>query len=166
MSRYDITQAYMMTWDIPYYLRCFGRGLSLAQNVDAMFFEDRAPLKDEFDSLFSSLFSNPGVMATIAKALNTKDRGLTRTELPEATGIAYSGEFSRHLRAFVTGAFVTKYISFGNGRREAFYELTDTSACSGCASCGSRRPGRPTGSTSRTRGRWSHGGGMPSRTSA
>lgn len=54
MSRYDITQAYMIVGGIPFYLRCFEKTLSLPQNIDAILMSEDAVLKDEYDKLFSS----------------------------------------------------------------------------------------------------------------
>ena len=125
MSRYDIVQAYMMMGGVPFYLRYFDRTLSLAQNVDSLFFAENAILKDEFDRLFITLFVNPNEMIAIIKALFTKNRGLTRRELTEVTGIADSGDFSKKLKALISGGFIMKYSSFGNGKREDFYKLTD-----------------------------------------
>ncbi|MBO6128708.1 MAG: ATP-binding protein, partial [Pseudobutyrivibrio sp.] len=56
MSRYDVTQAYMMVGGIPFYLDQFNRELSLPQNIDAIFFSAKASLKKEFDRMFASLF--------------------------------------------------------------------------------------------------------------
>ena len=125
MSKYDIVQAYMMVGGIPFYLRYFDRTLSLAQNIDALFFSDNAVLKDEFDRLFTSLFVNPDEMQSIVRALFTKSRGLTRKEITEAVGIADSGDFSNKLKALISGDFIIKYSSFGNGKREDYYKLTD-----------------------------------------
>jgi len=125
MSRYDIVQAYMMVGGIPYYLKYFDRKLSLPQNIDAMFFADSAPLKEEYDRLFSSLFVNPDIMKSIIEALSTKNMGLTRQELLAKTGIANSGEFSSQLKALISGTFIMKYYSFGNSKRDEYYKLTD-----------------------------------------
>ena len=125
ISRYDIVQAYMMVGGIPYYLRYFDRSLSLPQNIDSIFFADNAPLKEEFDRLFSSLFSNPDVMKSIIAALSTKSSGLTRKELLRETGIADSGEFSAYLAALISGSFIIKYCSFGSSKREELYKLAD-----------------------------------------
>ena len=125
LSRYDITQAYMTVGGIPYYLNYFDKSLSVPQNIQAIFFDRNAPLKDEFDRLFSSLFTNPETMKAIVLALNSKNRGLTRNELLLETGIQDSGMLSRHLKALESGAFIMKYASFGNGKRESFYKLTD-----------------------------------------
>ena len=125
MSRYDIAQSYMMVGGIPYYLRYFNRELSLAQNINNVFFSDNAILKDEFDRIFASLFVNPEVMKRIVTALSSKNRGLTRRELTEKTGISDGGELSSQLKSLIAGDFIMKYCSFGNSRREEYYKLTD-----------------------------------------
>ncbi len=125
LSRYDMVQAYMTVGGIPYYLNYFDKALSIPQNIQALFFDRTAPLRDEFDRLFSSLFTNPEVMKTIVAALNSKKRGLTRNELLRKTGITDSGEFSKQLKALQSGAFIIKYDSFGNGKRDSYYKLAD-----------------------------------------
>ncbi|MBR0341434.1 MAG: ATP-binding protein, partial [Oscillospiraceae bacterium] len=125
LSRYDITQAYMAVGGIPYYLNFFEKTLSVHQNIQAIFFDKGAPLKNEFDRLFSSLFTNPETMKAIIVALNSKNRGLTRNELLNITGITDSGQLSKQLKALESGAFIFKYYSFGNGKREGFYKISD-----------------------------------------
>ena len=124
-SRYDMAQAYMAVGGIPYYLNYFNRELSLQQNIQALFFSPEAPLKEEFDQLFSSVFSNPDTMKAIVLALSQKNRGLTRKELLQETGITDSGEFSRHLNALLSGRFIMKYCSYGTGKREEMFKLID-----------------------------------------
>lgn len=125
LSRYDIAHAYMMAGGIPFYLNFFDKALSVTQNIQALFFDRGAPLKDEFERLFYSLFTNPEVMKSIVIALNSKNRGLTRKELLSKTGITDSGSLSRQLKALESGAFIMKYDSFGNGKRDSYYKLTD-----------------------------------------
>ena len=115
----------MMLGGIPYYLKYFNRKLSLPQNIDSIFFKPNAALKDEYDRLFSSLFTNPEMMKSIIKALSTKNRGLTRKEIISLTGIPDSGDLSNYLKALISGTFIIKYTSFGNSKREEFYKLTD-----------------------------------------
>ena len=52
LSRYDLIQAYMAVGGIPYYLNFFRKGVSLAQNIDALFFDTKAKLRLEFSKLF------------------------------------------------------------------------------------------------------------------
>ena len=125
LSRYDTTQTYMMLGGIPYYLNYFEKSLSVSQNIQALFFDKGAPLRNEFDRLFSSLFTNPEVMKSIVVAMNSKKRGLTRIELLEKTGITDSGAFSKQLKALESGSFIIKYDSYGNGKRSSFYKVSD-----------------------------------------
>ena len=125
MSRYDVAQAYMMVGGIPYYLNYFERGKSLSQNIQSIFFDPGAPLAHEFKLMFASLFTNAEVMQSIVKALGTRNRGLTRAELSKETGIADGGDLGKYLDALITGTFIIKYDSFGNGKRQSFYKLVD-----------------------------------------
>ena len=124
MSRYDMVQAYMMVGGIPYYLKYFEKGLSLPQNIERIFFSKNAILKDEYNRLFSSLFTNSDTMKSIIEALSTKRRGLSRKELTDYTGITDGGDLSKQLKAFINGDFITEYCSFGN-EKETMYKLTD-----------------------------------------
>ena len=46
LSRYDIAQSYMILGGIPYYMGYFQSGMSLAQNIDTLFFAKQAKLQD------------------------------------------------------------------------------------------------------------------------
>ena len=125
MSRYDVIQAYMMVGGIPYYLRYFNKRLSLAQNINEIFFAYEAPLKDEFNRMFASLFKNAEPIKQIIKAIASKNKGITRKELSEITGVTDSGEVSRQLNALIAGDFIIKYKSFGDNKRDEIYKLVD-----------------------------------------
>ena len=58
MSRYDIAQSYMIFGGIPYYMGYVNPEMSLAQNVDKLFFWKNAVLRDEYNRLFASVFVN------------------------------------------------------------------------------------------------------------
>ena len=59
----------MILGGIPYYWKYLERGKSLAQNIDALFFADSAPLRYEFNELYSSLFGRSDVYRRIVQAL-------------------------------------------------------------------------------------------------
>ena len=84
LSRYDIAQSYMILGGIPYYLGYMKKGLSLAQNIDLLFFDGNAKLSQEYNRLFASVFSNPEEMKRIVNFLGTKHIGFTRKEIMEA----------------------------------------------------------------------------------
>jgi hypothetical protein len=61
LSRQQIVEAYMIFGGIPHYLNQFERQLSFSQNVDQLCFAPGSPLRDEFDQLYASLFTNAKV---------------------------------------------------------------------------------------------------------
>ncbi|MBR5360745.1 MAG: AAA family ATPase, partial [Lachnospiraceae bacterium] len=54
-NRSQILQYYMIFGGVPFYWTFIRKGLSLAQNIDNILFAKDAPLKEEYDYLFSSI---------------------------------------------------------------------------------------------------------------
>lgn len=125
LSRYDIAQGYMVVGGIPYYLDYMRKGLSLAQNIDRMFFAEGAKLRDEYDLLFASVFSNPDQMKSIVQLLGTRHSGFTRQEILTKTGLDDGGAVTKLLKALEISDFIKSYIPFGKGKRDLHYKLTD-----------------------------------------
>ena len=125
LSRYDIAQGYMVVGGIPYYLDYMKKGLSLAQNIDRMFFAEGAKLRDEYDLLFASVFSNPEQMKSIVQLLGTRHSGFTRQEILAKTGLDDGGAVTKLLKALEVSDFIKSYVPFGKGKRDLHYKLTD-----------------------------------------
>lgn len=125
ISRYDMAQAFMLFGGVPYYLGMFRRGLSLAQNVDAILFRRSAPLRGEFSRLFASVFDNPESAEKIVRILETRSCGYTASEISAKSGISNGGGLSALLRSLVASDFVIKYVPFGFSKREVHYKLVD-----------------------------------------
>jgi len=125
MSHRDIAECYMSLGGIPYYWRYLKRGLSLAQNLDGLFFAADAPLADEFDELYSSLFKDAVTYKKVVTALSRRKAGLTRVELLEALGIRGTGKLTEVLETLESSGFIRSYRSFGRRKRDAIYQLTD-----------------------------------------
>lgn len=124
LSKYDIAQSYMILGGIPYYMGYFQSGMSLAQNIDHLFFSKQGKLRDEYNRLFASIFSNPELMKRIVGLLYTRNAGYTRSEIVEKVGINDGGTLSQSLNALIASDFVIKYIPFGKGKKE-HYKLVD-----------------------------------------
>ena len=125
MSRYNITQAYMILGGIPFYLDYFNPAYSLAQNVDALFFTRTAKLNDEFERLFSSIFDNAEKCMKVVRSLGKRHSGFTRDEISKMTESEPNGDFSKVLKALEESGFITRYIPYGGSKREVMYKLTD-----------------------------------------
>ena len=125
MSRYDIVQSYMALGGIPYYLGYYESGLSLAQNMDRLFFSRQAKLREEYDRLFTSVFDSPEYVRAIVELLYTKNAGFTRKEMIKRLGIQDGSRLSESLHALIASDFVVKYVPFGFSKREEHYKLID-----------------------------------------
>ena len=125
LSRYDIAQCYMAVGGIPFYLRYFKKGLSLAQNIDELFFTDGAKLRFEYDRLFTSVFANPGLVKSVVELLHTKNMGFTRREITEKLKISDGGAITSCLNALIASDFIIKYVPFGMNGKQEHYRLVD-----------------------------------------
>ena len=124
-SRYDIVQSYMIFGGIPFYLDALDERLSLAQNIDRLFFEKRARFSDEYDRLFASVFGSPESMKAIVNVLYKRKIGYTRKELSAVNGLPTGGALTAGLKALEVSDFIEKYVPFGKGKRETRYRLID-----------------------------------------
>jgi len=127
MDEYDIIQAYMTFGGIPFYLSQFDNDLSVAQNIDAILYEQDAILSGEFDKLFKSQFENPELMKTIVVELGKKRSGLTRDEIIKGAGLSSGGTFSKALSALEKSRLVTSFKPFGGG--DVRFRLSDPFCC-------------------------------------
>ncbi len=124
-SRLQILQYYMILGGVPYYYNQIERGMSLPQNIDNMFFKDGAPLRDEFQYLFSSTFKNPDVHLKIIEALAKKKCGLTREEIIKEAKLINSGDLTHKLEELESCSFIRKYNCFGRKEKGALYQIMD-----------------------------------------
>lgn len=124
-SRYDIVQSYMIFGGIPFYLDALDNRFSLAQNVDRLLFSKGAPFRDEFDRLFSSVFTNPEAMQALVRLIHTRRTGYTRKEISRFPGVPTGGALTSCLKALEASDFIEKYVPFGLGKRDTHYKLTD-----------------------------------------
>ena len=124
-SRYDITQSYMIFGGIPYYLGYIDKKLSLAQNVDRLFFSRNGILRNEYDRLFDSVFTNPEAIKAIVRLLYARNAGFTRKEIAEKLKITDGGTLTKNLNALLASDFVVRYVPFGFSKREEHYKLVD-----------------------------------------
>lgn len=126
MSRYNIAQAYMILGGIPYYLDYFNASMSLAQNIDVLFFSRRAKLGEEFNRLFHSVFDHADACMNIVRLLGKRHSGFTRNYIARQTGINANGDFTKILKALTGSGIVTTYMPFGSSQRGVLhYKLAD-----------------------------------------
>ena len=125
MSRYQIAECYMVLGGIPFYWSLLEKGLSLAQNIDKIFFARNGKLTNEFNLLYASLFKSPEQYIDVVTALGKKKVGMTREEIIRAIDKPSNGALSKVLDELEYCGFIRKYSGYGKKTKEAIYQLVD-----------------------------------------
>lgn len=125
LERKQIAELYMVLGGIPFYWSMVEKSDSVQQCVDRLFFHEDAKLKNEFESLYASLFKKPEPYIKIVTALGSQKSGLSRDEIIKATGLSDNGSFSKQLNDLELCGFVRKYKSYGKTERNELIQLID-----------------------------------------
>lgn len=125
MDKYQIVLMYMTLGGIPFYLDNIEAGLSITQNINALCFEKNAPLRDEYENLYASLFKRADRHKAVVEALATKKKGLTRGEIAKMTQLSNGGSLSRILNELEESTFIRYYQPFRKKAKQTLYQLID-----------------------------------------
>lgn len=125
LSRQQVLDTYMILGGIPYYLDMLEVGRPLDESIDRLFFAQGAPLANEFEFLFRSLFKDSKTYRRVVEVLSTKMKGMSRKELIEALKLKGGGQLSEILDNLLKCDFIRKYSAIGKSERDALYQLTD-----------------------------------------
>lgn len=124
-DRRQTTEAYMIMGGIPYYLDMLNPSLPLRTNIDDLFFREKAPLRQEYDFLFRSLFKDSRIYHQVVELLAREASGMTLEQMKQALKQPDSGGFSTVIKNLSKCDFIRSYLSFGKKEREVMYQLTD-----------------------------------------
>ncbi|MDR1631810.1 MAG: AAA family ATPase [Dysgonamonadaceae bacterium] len=126
LSRRQIAETYMVMGGIPYYLSLMQKGMSVNQNVDKIFFDDNALLKNEFENLYASLFKHSDEYIAVVKALSLKNKGLSRKEILEYLKKKSGNKITAILKDLEYCGFIRSYFSFNKKERGKIFQLIDS----------------------------------------
>ena len=115
----------MVLGGIPFYWRMLEKELSLAQNIDKIFFAKNGKLSNEFNQLYASLFKSPEQYIDVVTALGRKKVGMTREEIMTAIDKPSNGALSKVLDELEYCGFIRKYSGYGKKTKQAIYQLVD-----------------------------------------
>lgn len=127
-SNQNIVEAYMAFGGVPFYLSLLRREESFAMAIDRLYFAKKAPLSEEFDRLFASLFRSPEPYIEIIKVLAECKDGLCRDEIAKRTNIPSGGRLSDLLNDLIHCDFIRQYkirTHKGISEKDSFYALSD-----------------------------------------
>ncbi len=124
-TKSEIITIYLALGGIPYYLEQLSFKKSAIQNIDDLLFNPSGELKNEFQNLYRSLFDNYTAYETVVKAIGTKRKGLTRSEIIQRTKIENGGGLTKIITELEECSFIESYIPFGKKIQNSLYHLTD-----------------------------------------
>lgn len=124
-SRHEVLDTYMILGGTPFYLSLLRPNLSLAQNVDELFFSSDAVLRTEYSFLFKSLFSEAVLYRRIVEVISSTLGGMTRQQIVKSLKIVDNGNLTEALDNLVKCDFLRRYQTFGKKEYEPLYQLTD-----------------------------------------
>ncbi|HRF41037.1 MAG TPA: hypothetical protein PK198_19735, partial [Saprospiraceae bacterium] len=125
IDRYQVLQLYMVMGGVPFYLEAVRGDQSAAQNIERMCFASDGMLRNEFDNLYRALFKNSERHVAVVRAIATKSKGMTRSEILETAKLPDSGASTRLLDELEKSGFIRKYSPFQRQKRESLYQLVD-----------------------------------------
>lgn len=121
----QITNLYMAIGGIPYYLRYVQPGMTAEQNIQALFFAQSAPLQDEFNLLFKSLFKNADAYIELIELISEKSAGVSRAEIESKSKLSSSGGvLTQRLKDLRLAGFIKDHLSWHKEKGQ-YYKLID-----------------------------------------
>jgi hypothetical protein len=121
-------EIYMALGGIPYYLNYVEKGQSAAENIQNIFFDKKAPLKEEFNKLFSSLFNEAEAYVELIKLISQKKEGLSRAEIELQSKLSPGGgRLTARLLDLERTNFIEAHIPWDKQRGEYFKVIDEFS---------------------------------------
>jgi len=125
LDRYQIVQLYMAMGGIPFYLNEIMPGKSAFQEIDRLCFTDGGLLVSEYGNLYRSLFNSPERHMAIIEGLSQKNKGMTRSEIIQASGLGNGGNTTKALTELEESGFIIRSQPFEKKIKTSLYRLTD-----------------------------------------
>ena len=124
----DIIDVLSVTGGVPRYLEEINPSLSAAENIRAMCFVPKAPLRVDFDEMFGDVITRqPRLAEKVLRSL--VDGPLTLTEIADALGIGKGGDISKSLEQLCESGMVAddggRNPETGSEIRAVRYRLSD-----------------------------------------
>ena len=125
LSNKHILSLYMAIGGIPYYLNYVKRSRSAHQNIQRIFFDKNAPLKNEYYKLFESLFNGAAEYKELLELIAEKRDGISAISLAKNASLSSSGgRLSEKLRKLCESSFIEKYQPWKK-EKNSYYKVID-----------------------------------------
>lgn len=125
LTNKQVTQVYVVTGGVAYYLSKFNSNLSIDQNIDNIAFSKNSFLLREFENLFASLFNDHELYISIIRAISSSHTGIgqqalfSRLNMPKGYGLLSK------LKSLEDCNFITSFIPLFNKEKGIYYKVSD-----------------------------------------
>lgn len=122
----QITELYMVTGGIPYYLARIKKGNSAVQMIQSLAFDPQGILYKDFEYLFSSLFENADEIEKVVRLIAESRYGILQEDLLEkAPVLKRGGSGTRRLNDLEEAGFILGFLPYMRKRKGISYRLID-----------------------------------------
>jgi AAA+ ATPase superfamily predicted ATPase len=127
LTHNQITQIYMATGGVPYYLNNIKKGLSASQNIDLLAFTKDGLLAQEFDHLFAALFDMHELSVQIITIIAERKSGVSQEEIfKKVDDINIKGKLGlQKLKELESAGFIMKFKPYMHKTRGIYYKVID-----------------------------------------
>lgn len=126
LTNRQILQIYMVTGGVPYYLSNIQKGLSATQIIDQLAFSNKSLLINEFDNLFSSLFTDHETCEKMIRIISEYQYGIAQEELFKKIDGGIKGKLGlTKLKEMEEAGFITSFTPHFHKKRGIYYKIID-----------------------------------------
>lgn len=126
LNHKQITELYMTTGGVPYYLLPVERNQSATQLIDKLAFQQNSLLFNEFDNLFSSLFENAGKYIELLRIIAKSHTGIGQEEIfKQSDETSRGGRTIDRLKELEDTGFIISFTPHMHKKRGKYYRLID-----------------------------------------
>ncbi len=123
-DQFQTLQLYLCIGGVPFYLTMLDKGLSAMQNINKICFQKKGNLSDEFNLLFSSLFSNAEPYQTLIEIIAQKREGMSREDIESAAGYK-GGRLTKRLSELEEIGFINSFTPWNREKKGLYYKIID-----------------------------------------
>lgn len=122
----QVTELYMTTGGVPYYLLPAEKNQSATQLIDKLAFQQNCLLFNEFDNLFSSLFENSSNYIELLRIIAKSHSGIGQEEITsQSDEISRGGRTIDRLQELEDTGFIISFMPHMHKKRGRYYRLID-----------------------------------------
>lgn len=125
-NKKQVTNIYMVTGGIPYYLDFLQKGLTAVENIEYLAFKHNAELLQEFDNLFSALFKNAEVYIEILRIIYQHRYGISQSDISgKLSSLKKGGNITSKLKNLKNAGFIRAFKPYQHKKKTKYYRLMD-----------------------------------------